>query len=142
MAIREDQIYKGVKYWIRPNIENRIKEGSIKAYFNTIVTAIREEEVDLKGPSGAFTIANDFILAMTGYKPNYQLVKNLGIEIPGDELKIPKHNSETLETNLPNVYLAGVLCAGMQTSKLFIENTRNHGEIIIRQILGKRLNPA
>ena len=134
MAIRENRIYKGVKYWIRPNIENRIKEGSIKAYFNTIVTAIRPYEVDLKTPKGFLTIENDFVLAMTGYRPNYKFIRHLGIQINEDPSKLPAHNKNTLETNLPNVYIAGVVCAGMQTNKLFIENTRNHGEIIVEAI--------
>jgi thioredoxin reductase (NADPH) len=138
MAIREDGIYKGVKYWIRPNIENRIKEGSITAYFNTEVKEIRENEVVLEGPDGVFTIENDFVLAMTGYKPNYELLHHLGLEIPDDEDQIPVHDAETLETSLPNVYIAGVVCAGMKTSKLFIENTRDHGEIIINQIRKKK----
>ncbi|MCB0632482.1 MAG: YpdA family putative bacillithiol disulfide reductase [Saprospiraceae bacterium] len=138
MAIREDDIYQGVKYWIRPNIENRIKEGSITAYFNTVVKEIREHEVVLEGPDGTlFTIENDFVLAMTGYKPNYELLHNLGLEIPDDEDQIPVHDPETLETSLPNVYIAGVVCAGMKTSKLFIENTRDHGEIIVNQIVGR-----
>lgn len=138
MAIREEEIYKGVKYWIRPNIENRIKEGSITAYFQTVVEEIREGEVVLKGPNGKFTIENDFVLAMTGYKPNYELLYKLGLEIPEDKDQIPVHDPETLETSLPNVYIAGVVCAGMKTSKLFIENTRQHGEIIINQIAKKR----
>ncbi len=138
MAIRESEIYPKVKYWIRPNIENRIKEGSIKAYFNTIVKEVRENEVVLEGPDGEFVIENDFVLAMTGYKPNYDLLEKLGLEIPDDEARIPVHDPETLETSLPNVYMAGVVCAGMQTSKLFIENTRDHGDVIINQILKKR----
>lgn len=138
MAIREDEIYPKVKYWIRPNIENRIKEGSITAHFNTVVTEIREKEVDLLGPDGPFTIANDFVLAMTGYKPNYTLLENLGLEIPEDEERIPIHDPETLETSLPGVYLAGVVCAGMRTSKLFIENTRDHGDVIIEHIQKSR----
>lgn len=138
MAIREDEIYKKVKYWIRPNIENRIKEGSIIAYFNTVVREIRPHEVVLEGPEGVFTIENDFVLAMTGYKPNYDLLNRLGLEIPDDEYQIPVHDPETLETSLPNVYLAGVVCAGMRTSKLFIENTRDHGEIIINEILERK----
>jgi len=138
MAIREDEIYPKVKYWIRPNIENRIKEGSITAHFKTIVKEIRPKEVVLEGPDGEFVIENDFVLAMTGYKPNYTLLHNLGLEIPDDETKIPTHNPETLETSLPNVYIAGVVCAGMRTSKLFIENTRDHGDVIIQDILSKQ----
>ena len=139
MAIREDSIYKGVKYWIRPNIENRIKEGSIKAYFNTVVKEIRPTEVLLEGPDGEFTIENDFVMAMTGYQPNYKLLETLGIPFPEDDDRVPFHDDCTLETQLPRVYLAGVVCAGMKTNKLFIENTRNHGEIIIGDIQ-KKLN--
>lgn len=141
MAIRESEIYPKVKYWIRPNIENRIKEGSIKAYFNTTVKEIRPSEVVLEGPEGAFTIENDFVLAMTGYLPNYKLLERLGLDIPEEPPRIPQHDPDTLETTLPNVYLAGVVCAGMNTSKLFIENTRDHGDVIIENILKKQQKP-
>ena len=135
MAIRKDRIYEKVKYWIKPNVENRIKEGSIKAHFNTTVTAIYSDRVDLLGPEGSFTIPNDFVLAMTGYEPNYQLLAQLGVEVDIENHAIPIHNEETLETHRPNIYLAGVVCAGRQTSKLFIENTRDHSERIIEHIL-------
>lgn len=137
MAVRGSEISPKVKYWIKPNLENRIKEGSIPTYFNTTVQAIHPNEVILNTPEGEKTIKNDFILAMTGYRPNFDFLKNLGIEIPDDEAQIPVHNEVTLETNLPNVYLAGVICAGMRTSKLFIENTRDHGKVIIEQIQQK-----
>jgi thioredoxin reductase (NADPH) len=135
MAIRGDEISPKVKYWIRPNIENRIKEGSIKAYFQTIVKEIRPHEVVLEGPDGEFTIENDFVLAMTGYQPNFELFQQFGIACTEDDFKLPIQNAETLETNLPNVYMAGVVCSGLQTSKLFIENTRDHAEKIVEQIL-------
>lgn len=138
MAIREDRIYRGVKYWIKPDIENRIKEGSIPAYFNTTVQEIRPKEVLLKGPEGEFAIENDFVMAMTGYTPNYDFIRKLGVDVPENGDRIPLHNEETLETNLPNVYLAGVVCAGMRTGKLFIENTRDHAEIIVADILAKK----
>jgi len=137
MAIREADIYKGVKYWIRPNIENRIKEGSIKAYFNTTVEEIKPESVTLKTPEGMVEIENDFVLAMTGYLPNYDFIEKLGLEISVDDDCIPKHNRISLESNLPNVYTDGVLCAGNKTNKLFIENTRGHGDMIIEDILKK-----
>lgn len=137
MAIREPEIYPKVKYWIRPNIENRIKEGSIKAYFNTLVKEIRECEVVLETPEGEVTLANDFVLAMTGYKPNYALFEALGLPVSADEFKIPVHDPDTLETPLSNVYVAGVINAGMQTSKLFIENTRIHSGMIIQAIKAK-----
>ncbi len=138
MAVRESEIYPRVKYWIKPNIDNRIKEGSIKAHFNTTVKAIHPKKVELEGPNGSFMIENDFVFAMTGYHPNYELLSKLGLNCETDEFELPYHEKETLESNLSNVYLAGVVCAGKQTSKLFIENTRDHGEIIISQIL-KRL---
>ncbi len=137
MAIRADRIYKGVKYWIRPNIENRIKEGSIKAYFDTQVSEIKEHTVVLQTPEGELEIANDFVLAMTGYKPNYTLFKKLGIAVIDDVAQTLVHDPETLETNLPNVYIAGVINAGLHTSKLFIENTRVHAEMILQAIMGE-----
>ena len=138
MAIRGEGLYKGVKYWIKPDIENRIKEGSIKAYFHTVVKEIREKEAILKGPGGTFHLENDWVLAMTGYHPNYSLLERLGLAIPKNGKRTPLHNSETLEAdNLPNVYLAGVVCAGMETNKLFIENTRDHADIIMNQIRGR-----
>lgn len=135
MAIRGEEISPKVKYWIRPNIVNRIKEGSIKAYFKTIVKEIRPHEVVLEGPDGEFTIENDFVLAMTGYQPNFELFQQFGIACSEDEVKLPIQNAETLETNLPNVYMAGVVCSGLETSKLFIENTRDHAEKIVEQIM-------
>ena len=136
MAIRGGEIYPGVKYWIKPDIENRIKEGSIPAWFHTAVKAIRPQEVVLENPEGEFTIENDWVMAMTGYQPNYSLLQRLGLQIhQEDDRCVPRHDPETLETHLPNVYLAGVVCAGMETNKLFIENTRDHADIILQQIL-------
>ncbi|HEY9117825.1 MAG TPA: NAD(P)-binding domain-containing protein, partial [Roseivirga sp.] len=137
MVIREPEIYPKVKYWIRPNIENRISEGSIKAYFNTTVKEIRQSEVVLNTPEGEVTIENDFVLAMTGYMPNYALFESLGLPISKDADRVPIHNNETLETPLPGVYVAGVINSGLQTSKLFIENTRVHSEMIVRSILSR-----
>mgnify|MGYP000675201546 CR=1 FL=1 len=137
MAIRESEIYPKVKYWIKPNIENRIKNGDIKAHFNTTVTEIRENAVTLQTPNGEHVVENDFVLAMTGYTPNYALFEALGIEIGTDEFKTPVHDSETLESSLPNVYLGGVINAGLKTSTLFIENTRVHAETIVKSILKK-----
>ncbi|MCL4159379.1 UNVERIFIED_CONTAM: hypothetical protein GTU68_030231 [Idotea baltica] len=137
MAIRESEIYPKVKYWIRPNIENRIKNGEILAHFNTTVKEISECEVVLDTPDGELILENDFVLAMTGYKPNYALFEALGLPVSDDQDKKPIHNAETLETPLPNVYVAGVINAGMQTSKLFIENTRVHSGMIIKAILDK-----
>ena len=127
-----------MKYWIRPDIDNRIKEGSIKAYFETTVAAIRPTEVDLRTPDGPISLPNDFVLAMTGYQPNYELFERLGLPVEDDDACKPTFNEDTLETSLPGVYMAGVACAGRQTSKLFIENTREHGDVIVEGILAKR----
>ncbi|MBK8502252.1 MAG: YpdA family putative bacillithiol disulfide reductase [Saprospiraceae bacterium] len=137
MSIRSENIYERVKYWIKPNIENRIKEGSIKAYFNTKVKEIRLRDVVLDTPEGLVVLENDFVLAMTGYQPDYGLLSSVGIQIQSDEFQTPVFNEETLETNLPNVYLAGVICGGLKTNVLFIENSRIHAQTIISDILGK-----
>jgi thioredoxin reductase (NADPH) len=138
MVIRSAEIYQNVKYWIKPNIENRIKEGSIKAYFNSTIKEIKPNFVILNTPEGEIVLENDFVLAMTGYQPNFPFLKNLGIEINEKNQKKPTLNRETFETNLPNVYAAGVIQAGLLTSKLFIENTRHHGEVIIQSVLNRK----
>lgn len=142
MAIRESGIYEKVKYWIKPNIENRIAEGSIKAYFHTTVKEIKPATVVLNTPQGELELENDFVLAMTGYQPNYDFLRKMGIAINDDEERTPVMNPETFESNLPNVYLAGVVQAGLNTSKLFIENTRHHGEVIVREFLKKSKQAA
>lgn len=134
MAVRESTLYEKVKYWIKPNIENRIKEGSIKAYFDTTVKEIKQKTVILNTPEGEKEIENDFVLAMTGYLPDYRFLKHLGLDVNTEENCVPAHNEESLESNIPGIYVAGVICAGLRTSKLFIENTRDHGEKIIGDI--------
>lgn len=134
MVVRGDAVNPRVKYWIKPDIENRIKEGSIPTYFNSTVTAIRLTEVDLNTPNGPLTLPNDFVLAMTGYEPNFALFARLGIPINDDDACKPILDPDTLETQLSGVYMAGVACAGKATSKLFIENTRDHGEVIVKDI--------
>ena len=134
MVIRESEIGERVKYWVRPDIVNRIKEGSIKVYFNTSLAEVRENEVDIIGPDGKITIQNDFVLAMTGYQPDLSFLKKLGINISKDEQQIPEHNPETMETNMKGIYLAGVICGGMNTHAWFIENSRVHAEKIIKQL--------
>lgn len=135
MAVRGAALYERVKYWILPNIKNRISEGSITAHFNTTVTEIQEDTVSLYNEeNGNFTIDNDFVLAMTGYRPDYSLLKILGINIRDDEFQTPVYNEDTLETNQPRIFIAGVINGGLMTNKLFIENTRHHGDVIIDQI--------
>jgi thioredoxin reductase (NADPH) len=139
LVVRGEAISDKVKYWIKPDLENRIKEGAIRAFFNTTIQEIRLQEVLLNTPEGLLTLPNDFVLAMTGYRPNFDFLKKIGVQLSDDELQIPTFHPETLETNLPNIYIAGVVCAGMATSKLFIENTREHGDIIVGDILKKQL---
>lgn len=135
MAIRGDQISERVKYWIRPNIINRIKEGSIKAYFNTTVEEITPETVILNTPEGKVTLENDFVLAMTGYRPDYKFFERIGLSFMDDEYRTPELNPDTLETTVSGIYMAGVAAAGLKTSKYFIENTRVHAGIIIDDIV-------
>jgi len=137
MVIREPNLKEGVKYWVRPDIENRIKEGSIKAYFNSELAEIRDDEVDIKSPDGMVTIKNDFVFAMTGYHPDYSFLKKVGIEISNDEKQIPYFDEKTYETNIPGIYLAGVVCGGMDTGKWFIENARFQALNILEDISTK-----
>jgi len=137
MVIREPNLKEGVKYWVRPDIDNRIKEGSIKAYYNSELTEIRDDEVDIKTPEGKITIKNDFVFAMTGYHPNYTFLRNVGIEISDDEKQIPLFDEKTFETNKPGIYLAGVVCGGRDTGKWFIENARYQAVNIFDDISNK-----
>jgi thioredoxin reductase (NADPH) len=138
MVIRDEVIGDRVKYWVKPDIENRIKEGSIKAYFKSQVVAIRETEVDIMTPEGMKTLENDFVLAMTGYQPSFTFLKSMNIEIGKDDFLTPEHNPETMETNVPGIYLAGVICGGLKTNKWFIENSRVHAEVIMEGIAKKQ----
>ena len=135
MIIRHSEISKSVKYWVKPDIENRILEGSIKAHFNAELTEIKENTVIFKDEKGELhEIENDFVLAMTGYLPDFDFLRNTGIRLEGDCLN-PYYNPETMETNIPNLYLAGVVCGGKDTHLWFIENSRIHANIIIKNIL-------
>src|SRR5690606_10967658 len=137
MIVRGPEIGERVKYWVKPDIENRIKEGSIKAYFNSEIEKITETEVFIKTPQGQEIIGNDFVIALTGYKPDFQFLKSLGVALAADENKFPKYNPETMETNVEGLYLAGVICGGMETHKWFIENSRVHSKIIAQNISDK-----
>jgi thioredoxin reductase (NADPH) len=137
MVIRDSQVGERVKYWVRPDIINRINEGAIKAYFNSSIAAIREKEVDINTPEGMITIPNDWVIAMTGYQPNLSFVQQAGITLSDDEIRKPFYNTDTHETNVQGIYLAGVICGGMDTHSLFIENSREHAIKIIDNILSK-----
>ena len=135
MVVREPSLSETVKYWVKPDIENRIEEGNIKSYFNSSITKIKEKEIHIKTPEGKLVIENDFVLAMTGYQPSFSFLEKIGIEMGNDEYKTPSHNPKTMETNINGVYLAGVICGGLKTNKWFIENSRDHGNLIISHIL-------
>ncbi len=126
MVVRGPAIGDRVKYWVKPDIDNRIDEGSIRAVFNAEIKEIRENEVVISSKEGEQTIENDFVLLLTGYRPNFEFLKNIGIKLSEDGKKIPSYDPDTMETNVPGIYLAGVICGGMETHKWFIENSRIH----------------
>ena len=134
VLVKHDTLKPSIKYWVKPDIDNRIKEGSITGYFNSEVLEIPEKEVDIQTPDGKKTIPNDFVLAMTGYRPHFDLMQSMGIELTTDEKKMPVYDEKTLETNREGLYVAGVVCGGMDTSSLFIENSRIHAEQIAGHI--------
>ena len=130
---------ESIKYWVKPDIENRIREGSIPARFNTRVHEITPEHVALDGPDGLVREPADAVLLMTGYRSDTRLLRTVGASIDETE-GAPKHNSETFETTIPNLFLAGAFIAGRQSGRIFIENGRFHGEVVIKEIarrLGK-----
>jgi len=138
---RGEGIRSSVKYWIKPDIENRIKAGQVKAHFNSTLKEIAQDHVVLNAPSGELTLANDFVFALTGYHPDFEFICNLGCRLRGDDDKKPVVNPKTLESSVPGIYLAGVIVAGMRTSEIFIENGRFHGQAISAD-LKEKLTPA
>jgi thioredoxin reductase (NADPH) len=134
---RREAIGPSVKYWIRPDIENRIKAGQVKAYFNSTVKEIAPDHVVLSTPDGEVTLANDWVFAMTGYHPDFEFICSLGCRLRGDDDKKPVVNSKTLESSVPGIYLAGVIVAGVRTSEIFIENGRFHGQLIAADLKSK-----
>ncbi|HEX2329494.1 MAG TPA: YpdA family putative bacillithiol disulfide reductase [Candidatus Angelobacter sp.] len=133
-------IHNNVKYWIKPDIENRIKNKEVEAFFNTCVTEIRPESVRLQTPEGERVLKNDFVFALTGYHPDYEFLQALGIELTRPEMR-PVCDPRTFESNVPGIYVAGVIVAGARTSEIFIENGRFHGKQIAMDLV-KRLHPA
>ena len=140
MVVRGSEIGERVKYWVKPDIENRIKEGSIKAFFNSEIREIRKKEVVIDTPKGEKTLSNDFVIALTGYRPNFEFLEKLGVKLSEDGKKLPSYDPKTMESNIPGLYLAGVICGGMETHKWFIENSRIHAEIIVDHIKNLHLN--
>lgn len=134
LVIRGGEIGSYVKYWVRPDIENRIREGAIKVYFHSELTEIRDGEVTIHTPDGDILLENDFVIAMTGYQPDFGMLERLGVQLADTEKHEPAYNEETMETVLPGLYLAGVVCGGRDTHQWFIENSRVHAAQIIAHI--------
>lgn len=137
MVIRESEIRPSVKYWSRPDIINRIADGSIKACFNATLKEITQDEVEIQTLDGPIKLKNDFVLAMTGYQPPFEFMESIGITFNDDEYRTPVYYEETMESNVPNLYLAGVVCGGLKTNKWFIENSRVHAALIIGHLKDK-----
>ena len=135
MVIRENEVGENIKYWVKPDIMNRINNKEIQAYFNSEITEIKERNITVKTPEKSLELKNDFVLAMTGYQPNYNLLENLNVEILDDEFKTPSYNEKTMKTNIEGVFLAGVICGGLKTNKWFIENSREHSKKILSTII-------
>ena len=134
MVVRGEGIGPRVKYWKKPDIENRIKEGSVQAHFRSELLAVRQTEADIHTPEGILTVPNDYVIAMTGYRPDFEFLESLGIELSADDKRKPSYDPQTMETNVPRMYLAGVVCGGMETHIWFIENSREHAAKIVRSI--------
>jgi len=134
LVIRNSELEDNVKYWVRPDIENRIKEGEIKAYFNSNVKEIKNTEVIIDTPDERIKVQNDFVIATTGYQPDFKFLESVGIDLGGDDERIPKYNPGNYETNINRLFLAGVVCGGMKTGKWFIENSRMHAPHIFDRI--------
>lgn len=137
LIIRGPEVGQRVKYWVRPDIINRINEGSIAVYYNSTVKEIKQDEIIITTPEGVVHLPNDFVLALTGYMPNFEFLEKIGIRLSDDDKKFPSYDTKTMETNIKGLYLAGVICGGMETHKWFIENSRIHASIIVSDISKK-----
>ncbi|MEO9077623.1 MAG: YpdA family putative bacillithiol disulfide reductase [Gelidibacter sp.] len=134
MVIRGSEIGERVKYWVKPDIINRIEEGSITAFYNSQILKITANDISIATPKGDVTFENDFVVALTGYRPNFKFLTASGIHLSDDKACLPEYDSDTMETNISGLYLAGVICGGMETHKWFIENSRVHAKLITEHI--------
>ena len=134
---RGEALHRHIKYWIKPDIENRIKNHEIAAHLSTRVKSIAEDTVTLATPAGELTIPNQFVFALTGYHPDFRFIESLGIHLDASNARCPICNRETLESNVPGIYLAGVIVAGERTNEIFIENGRFHGALIAKDLASK-----
>ena len=143
LIVRGPAISDSVKYWIRPDLVNRIAEGRITAYFNTTITAIHPEAVDVLTPDGPRTIPTNFVYALTGYHPDEVLLGRLGVEPdPADEARAPLFDPATHETTRPGLFVAGTVCGGRATSRWFIENGRHHAQLIAAHLAAGAMQPV
>ncbi len=138
LIVRAGVLSDKIKYWIKPDLENRIKEGSIKALFNTAVQEIRESSIVVSTPDGPHEIENDWVIAATGYHPDFEFLETIGLEFKDDGYRTPSFDDATFETTRPGVYIAGTVCGGYQTSRWFIENGRFHARQIAKHISSGR----
>ncbi len=134
LVIRGSEVGQRVKYWVRPDIINRIKEGSIKAYYQSELMEITADQVIIQTPEGKLHLPNDFVLAMTGYQPNFEFLNELGVSLSEDEHKSPSYDEQSMQSTIPGIYLAGVIVGGMKTHKWFIENSIVHADLIAQHI--------
>jgi thioredoxin reductase (NADPH) len=141
LIVRSPALSDKIKYWIKPDLENRIKEGSIRAYFNTSIEEIRPASLVLRTPSVTVDIDNDWVLAMIGYRPDYGFLESLQIAIADDVYRTPVFDEATFETSRPGLYVAGTVCGGLQTNRWFIENGRFHAKQIMKHIARGNTEP-
>lgn len=134
LIVRGSTIGDRVKYWVKPDILNRIEEGSIKAYFNSEIKAITPHTIEVATPNGPVVLDNDQVVALTGYRPNFKFLNAAGITLTNDKTQRPEYNPDTMETNVKGLYLAGVICGGTETHKWFIENSRIHAKLIAKHL--------
>lgn len=134
MVVRGPNISSRVKYWVKPDIENRIASGEINAYFNSHILEISENDVLIGTPDGEVLLKNDFVLALTGYRPDFDFLKRIGIHLNEENCFVPEHHPQSMESNIKGLYLAGVVCGGLNTHTWFIENSRVHADQIIHSI--------
>ena len=139
---RGGEMHRHVKYWILPDIQNRIKNGEIRAYFDSTVSSIDEDQVTLRTPDGEVVLRNDFVFALTGYHPDFGFIERLGVTLNAEDGRCPVVDPATLESNVPGIYLAGVIVAGERTNEIFIENGRFHGALIAKDLAAKMLEGA
>jgi len=139
LVIRGKEISPRVKYWVKPDIENRIASGEIRVLYNSKLKEITDSHAHVHTPTGDIILENDFVLALTGYQPNFKFLIKIGIHIPSESPCLPEHDPDSMETNIDGLYLAGVVCGGLNTHLWFIENSRIHAKQILADIKKKEM---